>query len=124
MKYIKIYEYFNKPNIGDYVIMKTSNKNIEYSNFLKTHPGEVVGYNGNIIRVRYTWNEDFSVDVPYKWRMKSIFFEINNNDKNHPDFPFLTHSFNDKKIVAFHKDKDFLIKNLDILIKANKYNII
>lgn len=28
--------------------------------------------------------------------MKSKFFEINNND-----------SFNDKKIVAFNKDKDF-----------------
>jgi hypothetical protein len=108
MKYIKIYEYFDKPNIGDYVIMKTLNKNIEYSNFLKTHPGEVMGYDDNIIRVRYTWNDDFNVDIPYKWRMK--FFEINNKDKTHPDFPFLTHSFNKNKILVFNKDKDFLIK--------------
>jgi len=122
VKYIKLYEYFNKPNIGDYVIMSTKNKNIEYQKFLRTHPGEVVDYGDNIIRVRYTWNKDFNIDIPYKWKMK--FFEINNKDKNNPDFPFLTHSFNDKKIVAFNKDKNFLIKNLDILIKANKYNIL
>jgi hypothetical protein len=72
MKYIRLYEKFN---IGLFAIIDSNKKNKNIEIFLKTHPGEIVGEDFNTIRIRYTWHNDFNIDVPYKWKWS--FFEIN-----------------------------------------------
>lgn len=115
MKLKRFNEY--KPKIGDWIIMKANTVNKGWKKYLIENPGQIV-YNNSIVRVRF-----YNIDT-YKYGFNKFkFLEINKNDKHNIDYPFFTHTFNINKILAYHEDKEFLIKNLDLIIDTKNFNL-
>jgi hypothetical protein len=103
MKYIKKYENFDKvPKIGDYVLMRTDSKNIDFRNFLKNNFGQIVKIGNSLVNVKY----ELSIN-------KEIFYFFDLD---------CSRSFNKKKIVAFSDNLDDLKLQLQFP-ETSKYNI-
>jgi len=104
MKYLKTYEQnSNKPKIGDYVLMKTDSKNIDYRNFLKSNAGKIEYIMGNVVYVLYK-------NIPIKLLK---FFNFNTFSQEY------YHTFNENKILVFSDNPD----DLELKLSANKYNL-
>ena len=50
MKHLKSYESLNEPKVGDYVLMRTDSKNIDYKNFIRNTPGQIILISESVIK--------------------------------------------------------------------------
>jgi hypothetical protein len=102
MKYIKQYEHQNKPQVGDYVIMRSDSFSDEVVNFINNNIGKISELNNGAVIVRYK-------KVPKELK---IAFE-------------LSHFFNPQR--EFHQSQivEFAptLKELKHKLLQNKYNI-
>lgn len=106
MRYIKTYEDINdRPKVGNYVLMRTDSKNIEYNNFIRNTPGVIVTISNTLVVVKYE-------NIPIKL-IKLNLFEWT------PRGEFYYHIFNINKMLVFSETPD----NLEIEIDTNKYNL-
>ena len=98
MKYLKMYENFNTPQIGDYVYVKFSEK-FSDANYkkLEDHVGEIEEYDGTHYNIKFDRFEKLA--------------------SSHKDFIHFWMSPND--IVVFAKTKE----ELELRKNASKYNL-
>lgn len=107
MKYLKSYENFkDKPKVGDYVLMRTDSRNIEYRNFLKNNIGQITNMSDYLVTVKYE-------NVPTNLIKLKIF------NWNKSDGGFYYHTFNINKMLVFSDTPD----DLELKIDTNKYNL-
>jgi hypothetical protein len=102
MKYLKLYENFNKPEIGDYVICRSFYNNKYLNIFLSENIGQIVIINDKSL---------YSYIVKYNSKdLKNLRTLFNNAGFR---------KFQENEILHFSKNKE----DLELILSARKYNI-
>ena len=109
MKYIKKYDDVNysKPEVGDYILIKSGSKFEDVENFIDYNIGKIVKLNEFLVHVVYK-------DVPSI--IRSYFLD---NIYDFSDEYEYLYDFYLWKIVAFSKNKE----DLELILNSNKYNM-
>lgn len=125
MKHLKIYENFDDPQVGDYVICKDSKyspddpDDIEIISFFENNIGQYISVNG---RGTSPENDYFQFIPEYKYIIEYI--NIPDNLKGHFEF-----YINDREKYVRGMKRDEILywsddkKELEAILAANKYNI-
>ena len=101
MKYLKKFENVNKPEIGDYVLVKSHTRYKEVKNFIDSNIGVIFKIRKDIITVKYK-------NIPSNIINK--FSYINNNNSSG------VYDFYSYKIENFSKNKE----ELEMILQAKK----
>ena len=106
MKYIKKYENVEEPQVGDYVLMRTDSKNIDYRNFLKNNVGQIIEMESDFhMSVKYE-------NVPIKFIKMGLFVWSSVEQEYY-------HTFNKRKMLVFSDNPN----DLELKFQMRKYNL-